>query len=173
MKLHLKACFLILLSFSTFVLGTPSNDKSPTIKEFFLASPYAHFTMHQNGRFIAYSESSSDKYEIKVHDVINNTSYVVYTAKRFEVETIKKEYYVRWVNHDNKIQDIVWLGNSVLALKETSKNSFRRFIVVKLNIEDNSVSQKKVSFLNQNGYWANPVVSSNRYAMFAKYKNDD
>ena len=87
---------------------------------------------------------------------------------------MRSENFIRTIKHNNNITNITWLGNQVIALKETSKGKFRRFKVVKLDIDDQGVFADTVSYLNHNGYWIDPINTSNSRAIFAKYKaNDD
>jgi len=162
-----------LLAAASLNVWSSDNNATASVADFFRASPYDHIRMNHDGRYVAYSESLDDKYHVSLYDTKANKHYLVYTAERYTTETIKKEHYVKWVEHNNRIRGITWLGESVLGLREYTKDGFRRYIILKLDIEDDQIELDDESYLNQNGYWLNPLIKRDRYAIFAKYKAND
>lgn len=150
-----------------------SSNATVTLQDFFAVSTKAHFVISPNGQYIAYSESLNTKYNIYIYDTKSKNNFKVHSADRFTTETIKTEFYIKWVEHDNRIHGLTWLGDHTLAMNEYTKDGFRRFKVLKLSIDDDDIYEKKVTSLNQRGYWLNPLVGTDKYALFAKYKKNE
>ncbi|MCW8865214.1 MAG: prolyl oligopeptidase family serine peptidase [Colwellia sp.] len=146
---------------------------SVSLQDFFEASPNAHFVISPNGQYIAYSESLNAEYNVYVYDSKSQKKHKVHSAKRYTTETIKTEFYIKWVKHNNRIYGLTWLGDNTLAIKEYTKDGFRRYKVLKLDIDDDLIVEKNVNYLNQRGYWLNPLVGTDKFALFAKYKKND
>lgn len=152
-------------------LSPTKNDVS--IQDFFRASAYQHFKISPNGALVAYSESLDNEYRIYIYDVNSNNSYLIRRADRFTTETIKSEHFVKWVDHNNRVKGITWLSDDTIALREHSKDGFRRFNIIKLDIDDDDISLDSIKHLNKNGYWINPLTKSSKYALFAMYKSNE
>lgn len=151
---------------------TPSMA-AVALQDFFLASPNAHFVISPNGQYIAYSESLNTEYSVYIYDSKSQKKHKVHSAKRYTTETIKTEFYIKWVEHNNRIYGLTWLGDNTLSIKEHTKDGFRRYKVLKLDIDDDLISEKNVIYLNQRGYWLNPLVGTDKFALFAKYKKNE
>jgi dipeptidyl aminopeptidase/acylaminoacyl peptidase len=69
--------------------------------------------------------------------------------------------------------NLTWLADDVISLREKSKDRFRRFKVIKLDIDDDDITQDNIKYLNKSGYWLNPLIKSSKFALFAMYKSND
>lgn len=172
--------FVLLITQLSFVSHAANEIKKQTalphstaIKDFFIKSDYANFTVSPSGDFVAFVKRSPGEYSIFVVNVNSGTEFEILTAEQFSVEHVRHENYIRTIKHNNEITDITWLGSDIIAVRENSKHRFRRFKIIKLALDQNDVSVDKISYLNHKGYWIDPVISSNSRAIFAKYKDND
>ena len=177
MKFLLFVLLITQLSFVSYAANEINKQTAlphtTAIKDFFIKSDYANFTVSPSGDFVAFVKKSPGKYSIFVVNVNSGTEFEILTAEQFSVEHVRHENYIRTIKHNNEITDITWLGSDIIAVRENSKHRFRRFKIIKLELDQDDVSVDKVSYLNHEGYWIDPVISSNSRAIFAKYKDND
>ncbi len=176
MRNLLKVLVIALVYFAISISINAKEDKPTSendIQKFFKTSNYDHFRISPNGELIAYSESLKEEYNIYLYNVATAKSYKVHTALRYTDEAIKSEHYIKWVEHDNRIAGIFWLGEDVISVRENTKDGFRRLKIIRLDIDDDGITQEKESYLNQNGYWADPLINSRKSAIFAKERGND
>lgn len=178
MRFLLFVLFITQLSFLSHATNAIKNDaglaKITTIKDFFTESDYSHFTLSPSGKQVAYVKVTAEKYSIFIANVNNDATFEILRADKFSIEHIRSENFIRTIKHDNEITNITWLGNKVLAVRESSRNRFRRFKIITLGIDKEDVVVDKITYLNHEGYWIDPIINNNSQAIFAKYKaNDD
>ncbi len=152
--------------------GKSAADKL-SIKDFFYGSNYSSFALSASGNLVTYTKRFPRQYGIYVKDISSGKEYEVLRADKYSIERFKHENYIQTIKHDNEVVDLTWLGANVIALKEHSRGGFRRYVLITLDIDDDDISISKVAFLNQNGYWLDPKVDDDSYAIFAKYRENE
>ncbi|ARD44760.1 prolyl oligopeptidase family serine peptidase [Colwellia sp. PAMC 21821] len=170
---------LLMVQFSCFSQTTSdikeqsARSNNTAIKNFFMKSDFSNFSLSPSGEFVAFVKQSTEKYSVFLVNVKSGAEFEILRAEQFSIEHVRKENYIRTIKHKNEITNITWLGSRIIAVRENSKGKFRRFKIVKLDVAQDDVIVDKVNYLNHDGYWIDPVVSSNSRAIFAKYKAND